>query len=50
MSRLNTAEGKQIFIEFDGVCRTLVPAADNLIKFELTGQGAIVGVDNGQPD
>jgi len=21
--------------------------ADNLIKFELTGQGAIVGVDNG---
>jgi beta-galactosidase len=26
---------------------TLVPAADNLIKFELTGQGAIVGVDNG---
>src|SRR5215216_1860195 len=26
---------------------TLVPAADNLIKFELIGQGAIVGVDNG---
>ena len=25
---------------------TLVPAADNLIKFELSGQGAIVGVDN----
>ena len=26
---------------------TFVPAADNLIKFELSGQGAIVGVDNG---
>lgn len=26
---------------------TLVPAADNLIKFELTGPGSIAGVDNG---
>ncbi|HJP94924.1 MAG TPA: beta-galactosidase GalB [Pyrinomonadaceae bacterium] len=26
---------------------TLVPGADNLIKFELTGEGSIVGVDNG---
>jgi beta-galactosidase len=26
---------------------TLVPSADNLIKFELTGQGFIAGVDNG---
>jgi beta-galactosidase len=26
---------------------TLVPAADHLIKFEVTGPGAIVGVDNG---
>lgn len=26
---------------------TLVPAADNLIKFDVTGQGSIVGVDNG---
>jgi beta-galactosidase len=26
---------------------TLVPAADNLIKFELTGEGSIIGVDNG---
>jgi beta-galactosidase len=26
---------------------TLVPAADNLIKFEVTGHGSIAGVDNG---
>ena len=26
---------------------TLVPAADNLIKFELTGEASIAGVDNG---
>jgi beta-galactosidase len=26
---------------------TLVPAADNLVKFEVTGPGSIVGVDNG---
>ena len=26
---------------------TLVPAADNLIKFDVTGQGSIAGVDNG---
>ena len=26
---------------------TLVPAADNLIRFEVTGSGSIVGVDNG---
>ena len=26
---------------------TLVPAADNLIKFEVSGQGFIAGVDNG---
>ena len=26
---------------------TLVPAADNLIKFRVTGAGSIVGVDNG---
>jgi len=26
---------------------TLVPAADNLIKFKVTGEGSIVGVDNG---
>ena len=26
---------------------TLVPAADNLIKFDVTGLGSIVGVDNG---
>jgi beta-galactosidase len=26
---------------------TLVPAADNLIKFQLAGPGSIVGVDNG---
>ena len=26
---------------------TLVPLADNLIKFDVTGQGAIAGVDNG---
>ena len=26
---------------------TLVPSADNLIKFELTGEGSIAGVDNG---
>jgi beta-galactosidase len=26
---------------------TVVPSADNLIKFELTGEGSIVGLDNG---
>ena len=26
---------------------TLVPLADNLVEFELTGPGSIVGVDNG---
>lgn len=26
---------------------TLVPLADNLVKFELIGQGSIAGVDNG---
>jgi beta-galactosidase len=26
---------------------TLVPLADNLVKFEVTGEGSIVGVDNG---
>ena len=26
---------------------TLVPAADNLIKFKVMGEGSIVGVDNG---
>jgi beta-galactosidase len=26
---------------------TLVPLADNLVKFEVSGDGAIVGVDNG---
>ncbi len=26
---------------------TLVPAADNLIKFEVSGPGSIAGVDNG---
>ena len=26
---------------------TLVPLADNLVKFELIGPGSIVGVDNG---
>lgn len=28
---------------------TIVPNADNLVKFELTGNGQIVGVDNGDP-
>jgi beta-galactosidase len=27
----------------------LVPKADNLVQFELTGEGSIVGVDNGNP-
>ena len=27
----------------------LVPHADNLVKFEITGNAAIVGVDNGSP-
>jgi beta-galactosidase len=26
---------------------TLVPAADNLIKFDVSGAGSIAGVDNG---
>jgi len=26
---------------------TLVPAADNLVKFEVVGPGSIAGVDNG---
>ncbi len=26
---------------------TVVPSADNLVKFELTGEGSIAGVDNG---
>ena len=31
-------------VDADG---TVVPQADNLVKFELTGQGLIAGVDNG---
>ena len=28
---------------------TIVPNADNLVKFQLEGSGVIVGVDNGDP-
>ena len=28
---------------------TIVPGADNLVKFQIDGPGAIVGVDNGNP-
>jgi len=28
---------------------TIVPGADNLVKFQVEGSGAIVGVDNGDP-
>ncbi|MFY9153173.1 MAG: beta-galactosidase GalB [Prolixibacteraceae bacterium] len=46
------ADGNDLsFITIDVVDEkgTIVPDADNLVKFELSGEGAIVGVDNGNP-
>lgn len=47
-----TADGRDLsfitikILDKDG---TVVPNADNLVKFEITGNGFIAGVDNGNP-
>jgi beta-galactosidase len=48
--RLIKADGRDLsFVTVKVVDKngTLVPAANNLIKFDVTGQGWIAGVDNG---
>jgi beta-galactosidase len=47
-----TADGTDLsFLTVDVVDAngTIVPGADNLVKFQVEGSGAIVGVDNGDP-
>jgi hypothetical protein len=47
-----TADGKDlsfVTVEVKDKDGNLCPNADNLINFELNGEGTIVGVDNGSP-
>jgi len=45
--KANNADLSFVTVKVVDKSGTLVPAADNLIKFELTGPGSIAGVDNG---
>lgn len=47
-----SADGKDlsfITIQIEDIEGNLVPMADNLISFEISGPGKLVGVDNGDP-